>query len=559
MSLKKFGQWLLLSLFFIGAVNAQEVTAKDARGKQPAKKGKAVKKANTKMAQPAEAKVLPAGWSDGVHLIRPVQPVEANVQPADANAQQEVATPVAEAVQQPTETEKKKMAEYEFLRRLVYNADIMIKSKKAAEAYALLEPHEGTYSGEIHFDYLLGMAALDSGKPDRATIAFERILAVNPNFSGARVDLARAYFAMGSDDLSKKEFTTVLSQNPPEQTAAVIKKYIELIDERHQAKIQKLSAYMEASVGYDDNITAATGDYFQGIYEYMGRIYTIPVLQAALTPGGSSLHYSHMYEGVSGGVDFTRVVDEENGISLLAGADVKHRVYDKVNAYNNTNLDLRAGVAVANGADNYKVTGTFGHYWQAGFTSGTTSNRETIGLGAEWKHGFGARDQMIWSLNLSEPRYLSHPSPSTQDTRQLALSGSWLHIFEGSTVPLIFANANRSVDKAVRVLNAGSGSNVGRTTTGVLAHFQFTPLTNTDFFMSGGLTVRHDDSIDGRTSAGSNIYARDLTKTVTVGVTTRPWPKWSIKGSATSTDVNSNVSLYKYRKLEGSVSLRRDF
>jgi hypothetical protein len=47
----------------------------------------------------------------------------------------------------------------------------------------------------MYFDYLLGIAALDSGKPDRATIAFERVLAVNPNFAGARLDLAIYVFA----------------------------------------------------------------------------------------------------------------------------------------------------------------------------------------------------------------------------------------------------------------------------------------------------------------------------------------------------------------------------
>lgn len=521
MRIIKFGGLLLLGMSLVGSVNAQEVAGKTALEEQQVEKGSAAH-----------------------------QPLRL----ADAGALQEA--PQLAAGQQQTEDEKKKIAAYELLRRLVYNANILFRSKKAAEAFALLEPYEDTYSGDISFDYLLGMAALDSGKPDRATIAFERVLAVNPNFAGARIDLARAYFVMGSDGLAKKEFTTVLSQNPPEQTVAVIKKYLELIEQRHQARIQKVTGYLEASVGHDDNITAATGDYYQGIYEYMGRTISVATLRTALTPGGSSLNYSHMYEGISGGVDFTRLVSETSGISLLAGADVKHRVYDHVNAYNNTNLDLRVGVSVANGADNYKVTGTFGHYWQAGFTSGTTSNRETIGLSTEWKHGFGARDQMIWSLNFSQPHYIMTPN---QDTRQVALSGSWLHIFEGNTVPLIFANANRSVDRAVQVLNAGSPSNVGRTTTGMLAHFQFTPLVNTDFFMSGGLTVRHDDSLDGRTQAGSNIYARDLTKTLTVGVTTRPWTKWSIKGSVTSTDNNSNVSLYKYRKLEGSVSLRRDF
>jgi tetratricopeptide (TPR) repeat protein len=532
MRLKKFGRWLYLGVFFVGTVNAQP--------------------------QSVEAEAHPTGWAAGVYIIKPSQPVEAEIQLAGAGVRQEAPDPVAESVRQPADTDVKKAVELELLRRLVYNADILIKSKKAAEAYALLEPHEDTYSGEISFDYLLGIAALDSGKPDRATIAFERVLTVNPNFSGARIDLARAYFAMGSDDLAKNEFATVLLQNPPEPTAVVIKKYIELIDERQQAKIQKVTSYLETSVGYDDNITAATSTYEQGIAEYMGMsVLVLRQNYGTLTPGASSLHYARMFEGVSGGLDFTRLVNEENGVSLLAGADVKHRVYDRVNAMNNTNLDLRVGVAVANGADNYKVTGTFGHYWQAGFTSGTTSNRETLGLGTEWKHSIGERDQITWSLNFSQPRYLSHPSPSTQDTKQLALSGSWLHIFEGTTTPLIFANANRSVDRAVRLND--NGSNMGRTTTGVLAHFQFTPLPNMDFFMSGGLTVRHDGSPNARTAIPYDFYAHDLTKTLTAGVTARPLEKWTIKGTVSATDNNSNVSLFKYRKLESSVSLRRDF
>src|SRR5688572_19780250 len=85
----------------------------------------------------------------------------------------------------------------------------LMNEGKAAEAFKLLAPLEPQRAGEIDFDYTLGIAALDSGHPDRATIAFERVLATNPDFVGARVDLGRAYFAMGSDDLARAEFETV--------------------------------------------------------------------------------------------------------------------------------------------------------------------------------------------------------------------------------------------------------------------------------------------------------------------------------------------------------------
>lgn len=445
----------------------------------------------------------------------------------------------------------------ESLGALLREADALLKGGKPADAYNLLEPKEGDYSGEIAFDYLLGIAALDSGKPDRATIAFERVLAVNPNFAGARLDLARAYFAMGSDDLAKNEFETVLAQNPPEPTAAVIKKHLEAIAERQQAKIQQVSTYLEMSMGHDDNITAATPDNVGGVAGILG-VTRSTMVALQYQPTGSSLHYAGMYTGVSGGVDFNRLVSEDNGVSVFAGADVKQRVYNSVAPMNNLTLDLRAGVAVVNGDNSYRLTGTFGQYRQSGFPQTPPSNsfRDTAGLSAEWKHSFGTRDQMTWSLGLSRPRYVTTP---TQDTNQVSLSASWLHIFEGKTTPLIFANLNHSVDRALRPVNVATGTNMGRTNTGVLAHFQFTPLADTDFFLSGGLTVRQDDSPGARSPGLVDFFARDETQSLSFGVTTRPWKKWAIKGSVALTNNRSNLSLYQYRRNDSSVSLRRDF
>ena len=448
---------------------------------------------------------------------------------------------------QPELTPAKKL-----LGALLHQATALMRGGKPADAYNLLEPKEADYSGEIAFDYLLGMAALDSGKPDRATIAFERVLATNPNFAGARLDLARAYFAMGSDDLAKKEFETVLAtQNPPGPVVAVIKKHLDAIEARQQAKIQQVTAYVETSVGHDDNITAATGDNTAGVAGILGMTRANLVSVFNYEPTGSSLHYSGMYTGVSTGVDFNRLVSEEDGISVFAGADIKQRVYNNVAPMNNLSVDLRAGVALANGDDSYRLTGTFGQYRQSGFTAGTNSFRDTTGLSAEWKHSFGTRDQMTWSLGFSQPRYLTTPA---QNTRQVSLSGSWLHIFEGKTTPLIFANANRSVDKP-----ANGGSNMGRTNTGVLAHFQFTPLTATDFFLSGGLTIRQDDTPGARSPGLADFFARDETQSLSFGVTTRPWEKWTVKGSVALTNNRSNLSLYQYRRNDSSVSLRRDF
>ncbi len=118
-------------------------------------------------------------------------------------------------------------------------ADQLMKANRAADAYALLAPLEDQLAGDPDYDYLLGISALDSGKPDKATLAFERLLATKPDFAGARLDMGRAYLMMGDRSRARTEFETVLSQNPPEAAKAVI---IMKADGGHRTRRPSLAA-----------------------------------------------------------------------------------------------------------------------------------------------------------------------------------------------------------------------------------------------------------------------------------------------------------------------------
>jgi len=437
------------------------------------------------------------------------------------------------------------MVTNEALAALLREADVLIRAGKPAQAYQLLEPREGDYSGEIAFDYMLGIVALDTGKPDRATIAFERVLMTNPNFTGARLDLARAYFAMGSDDLAKNEFQIVLSQSPPENAKEVVQKYLAAIEERQLARVQRLSGYVETSFAADSNVTAVTSDFTKGVQTTFG----IP----GVLPTGSSIKRSGTSAGVAAGVDLIRLVDEEKGVSLFAGAELREKIYN-ISELNSSNLDLRGGASIARGDDTYRVFVSLGEYRQTGMNEGTNANRETPALGADWRRKIGERDQVSVSTQYSKPRYATQP---TQDTDQIMVSASWLHIFEGKTVPLVFASLMRSVDNAVRPL--ATGSDVSHTTTGLRVHFQMTPIADTDVFLSGGVSLRNDDSLNARSALTPPVYGRDVTKDVAIGFNYRPWPKWAVKGQVAAFRNDSNLELYQYRRTEATLSLRYDF
>src|SRR3979490_469577 len=83
---------------------------------------------------------------------------------------------------------------------LTDRASALLARKEAKAAYTLLLPQEAQRAGDPEYDYLLGVAALDSGDYERAVFALERVLGVQPGNHVARAEIARAYLAIGERD-----------------------------------------------------------------------------------------------------------------------------------------------------------------------------------------------------------------------------------------------------------------------------------------------------------------------------------------------------------------------
>src|SRR5712691_6667742 len=138
---------------------------------------------------------------------------------------------------------------------LTDRAKALIARKDAKAAYTLLQPQESARAGDPEFDYLLGLAALDSGDPERAVFALERVLAVQPNNHLARAEIARAYLAMGERDTARREFETVRKQPIPESAKATIDRFLSAIA---AGDTTQLTGFVEFGLGYDSNVNSAT-------------------------------------------------------------------------------------------------------------------------------------------------------------------------------------------------------------------------------------------------------------------------------------------------------------
>jgi tetratricopeptide (TPR) repeat protein len=143
-------------------------------------------------------------------------------------------------------------------RRFLAEAEALLASNQGKAAYTLLITREVELAGNPYFDYLLGVAALDSGEHSNAIFSLRRSLAVAPEFSGARLELARAYFESGNSALARPLFVHLLDESPPPGVRTVIDTYIEIIDARPATPKSNFRRYLEFTSGYDNNANGST-------------------------------------------------------------------------------------------------------------------------------------------------------------------------------------------------------------------------------------------------------------------------------------------------------------
>jgi tetratricopeptide (TPR) repeat protein len=141
---------------------------------------------------------------------------------------------------------------------LLAEAESLLANGQSKQAYELLQPQEAEYAGHVLYDYLLGIAALDSGRSSEAIFSLRRAIAVSPDFSGAKMELARAYYESGNPELARPLFTQLLGENPPPAVAAVINQYLQTIDSRDATPSRRFFPYVGLFAGYDTNANGST-------------------------------------------------------------------------------------------------------------------------------------------------------------------------------------------------------------------------------------------------------------------------------------------------------------
>jgi outer membrane protein len=428
-------------------------------------------------------------------------------------------------------------ADYE---KLLDEADALIKNGKPADAYILLAPLEFKHAGEARFDYLIGIAALDSGKPDKATLAFERALAVNPDFAAARLDMARAYYQLGDMLRAKTEFTTVLKQNPSELARLTIQKYLDAIAEQDGGKLTHVTGYVEGTIGHDSNVNYSTSQP-QVFVDYFAANYPLD---------SSSIKASDNYYGLAAGGEVTRKLDTK--WSLYAGANLLQRGNHTQKGFDSLGLDTRAGVMYGAETERFRAGISGGRY-----NLGGSHNSDVTGLNAEWSHVFSPSNQLKVFGQYVQYRY-ADVVMQVNDYDQQAMGIGWLHAQSDGKSTLfgsLYHGSETDVSNIITLATPNGGRADGaKRFSGLRIGGQTTFSEKTILFINAGVQVGDYGKVNPLFLRQRSDRLYDLM----TGVNWQMGKLWMLRPQISYSRNISNIAIYGYDRTDVSFTVRRN-
>jgi len=416
--------------------------------------------------------------------------------------------------------------------KILSDAEALLNSGRPNEAYVLLAPMDFEYSGNNRFDYLLGISALDSGHPDKATLAFERVLAVDPNFAGARLDMARAYFHLGDMARAKVEFLAVMKQGPPEAARLTIEKYIQAIADLEQAKKNNFSASVQSAIGHDSNVNNSPSQADIIVPAFGNLVFT-------LSPTNLQTPDNYYSAGAGGELN----LNLSNNWGTYAGIDLQKRGNSSMTDFDTSSVDTHAGVVLNYGVNNFRFGATLGDY-----TLAETAYRTSEGLIADWRHSYSQSEQLNVFAQYGRNRF-AQTVMQINDFDQDVIGTGWQHIFTASKTAL-FGSINWGNERAAN--DRADGNKIGY-----------------GLRVGGQIPIR--ESIEAYANAGYQRGSYDkenlafLTNRIdvlydaTVGGNWHFAKFWIMRPQVVYSMNNSNIPIYGFNRLDASITVRRDF
>ncbi len=409
-------------------------------------------------------------------------------------------------------------------------ANKLILKRDFNAAYQLLEPLEAERAGDTDYDYLFGVAGVESGNTSRGAFALERVLALDPSNKDARAEMAKAHFILGEIDASKAEFNNVLKQAPDVQTKKTIDKLLNAID-KIEGTTTTFGAYLEGGLGYDSNVSSAPG---------LNSV-SVPLFGGALLDlGGGGKEKSDTFNNLAGGVSV------RHPFNLQLSAFGSAAVNDKKNLseeFDTRTYDVNAGLQYKHAQSTYSIAFQNNHFYLDG-----DAFRRAYGATVQWLHNIDERNQAGLFMQYSRLNFVDNSIRNADRTIFGVNAG---HIFKAKFTPVLFASLYGGKED---VLDSDFEF-LDQHLTGLRLGGQLSFNTQWQAFGSLAAEYRNNDETDP-------IFfkkRKDKQYDVSFGLNFIPAQTWLVKPQFSYSKNESNIELNGFERSILSVNVRKDF
>lgn len=405
-------------------------------------------------------------------------------------------------------------------------AQSLLSQKRYPEALERLAPQESASAQDANYQYVLGRAALGAGDAERARVALERSIELDPDNANAHLALGRAYHALGQHANAVNQFEIAMHfDNLPSDLITQSQIYDdaarEALDEGRRT----------STFGY-----AATG---------IGR-YRVNSTRGTNTFGGGDRRETFYNLRVGGGLSHAL----SNGTSLDGTLDYRHREYD---AGSRDDRDLRWSFAASHGVNDSRFSG--GIRGRVSYRGNGDYRNDVAGF-FDYTHNLDVESQLTAGLSVQRRRY---PEGPLRDRSRTTTTGSvgWSHSFnDGAANFGITGHAGRNTATSRPDGDSdvfGATANLDWTFSDTLDAFVFVWWERDDF-SADDVRFHPDERDEAATfSRKDNLYEGGA------GLVWAFMDGWSLRPELLYIRDQSNVVALNYSSTEVWLNVRADF
>ncbi|HLT27612.1 MAG TPA: tetratricopeptide repeat protein [Zeimonas sp.] len=412
------------------------------------------------------------------------------------------------------------------LAQLLRSARAWIEAGEADRAWRALEDRLDDYAGDPGFDYLLGLAALDSGRPGRAVLALERVLIVRPDFLQARAELARAYFRLREHENARREFETVAARSIPEEARRVIGRYLDAIRRLERAGEPEFVAWAELDAGYDSNANFGSAS---GHWVLADGTEVVPL--------GISRPRESAAFGAAIGADWT--VPIGGPWQWTVGGRAATRRYPSAHTLDQDQFDLNTGFTHRSGCHRIDMLVQAQH-----LELGGAGFRDAVGALVQWQCDVDARTRVGAYAQRFE---FDFPHEPARDARRSGGGLTLARVLEGAARPVLVAGVSGGRERSLR----GFG-NLSYDYRGLRAAYSRALGNGWRGFVSLSHERRDFDAIE----SFFGVVREDRQTDLRIGAERALSRKWTVAPAITYTRSRSTVAPNDFRRTQANILLR---